>query len=66
MTHFTAITRPVSRSIINCELTHLERLPIDLEKARRQHLAYQAALRSLGVECAPVTRGAGSAGCCIR
>ncbi|MDW8226183.1 MAG: arginine deiminase-related protein [Anaerolineales bacterium] len=44
-----AITRAVSRSIIHCELTHLERVPIDFEKARRQHQAYEEALRSLGV-----------------
>lgn len=44
-----AITRAVSRSIQNCELTHLERQPIDLEVARRQHRAYEDALRSLGV-----------------
>jgi dimethylargininase len=45
-----AITREVSRSIVDCELTHLERVPIDLENARRQHHAYQAALQMLGVE----------------
>jgi dimethylargininase len=45
-----AITRAVSRSIVNCELTHLERIPIDLENARHQHHAYEQALRSLGVE----------------
>lgn len=45
-----AITRKVSRSITCCELTHLERIPIDLERAREQHAAYEAALRSLGVE----------------
>ncbi len=45
-----AITRAVSRSIAHCELTHLERVPIDLENARRQHHAYEEALRSLGVE----------------
>jgi len=50
MTHRIAITRPVSRSISNCELTHLGRIQIDLENARRQHQAYEAALRSLGVE----------------
>jgi len=50
MNHWIAITRPVSRSISNCELTQLERIPIDLENARRQHLAYEAALCSLGVE----------------
>ena len=45
-----AITRAVSRSIVNCELTHLERFPIDLENARRQHHAYEEALRTLGVK----------------
>jgi dimethylargininase len=50
----TAITRAVSRSIVNCELTHLERIPIDLETARRQHHAYEAALRSLGVDVHPL------------
>jgi dimethylargininase len=44
-----AITRHVSRSIINCELTHLERIPIDLETARRQHAAYETALSGLGL-----------------
>ena len=44
-----AITRLVSRSIADCELTHLERIPIDLKNARRQHHAYEEALRSLGV-----------------
>ncbi len=46
----TAITRAVSRSIVHCELTHLERVPIDLETARRQHHAYEQTLRSLGVQ----------------
>jgi dimethylargininase len=45
-----AITREVSRAIVDCELTHLERIPIDLENARRQHHAYQATLKTLGVE----------------
>jgi dimethylargininase len=50
----TAITRAVSRSILNCELTHLERIPIDLEAARRQHHAYEEALRTLGVDVHPL------------
>ncbi|HTX93213.1 MAG TPA: arginine deiminase-related protein [Anaerolineales bacterium] len=45
-----AITRAVSRAIDHCELTHLERIPIDLECAREQHHRYEEALRSLGVE----------------
>jgi dimethylargininase len=46
----TAITRAVSRSILNCELTHLERVPIDLELARQQHHFYEETLRKLGVD----------------
>lgn len=43
-----AITRDVSRAIARCELTHLERTPIDVDLARRQHAAYEAALERLG------------------
>jgi dimethylargininase len=44
-----AITREVSRSIVNCELTHLERMPIDVQRARAQHAEYEAALKHLGL-----------------
>jgi dimethylargininase len=50
-----AITRAVSRSINECELTHLERTPIDLERARQQHRAYEHALRSMGVQVQSLT-----------
>jgi dimethylargininase len=43
-----ALTRPVPPSIARCELTHLARQPIDLERAVRQHDAYEEALRALG------------------
>ena len=43
-----AVTRPVSESLAECALTHLPRLPIDLDRARQQHAAYEDALRSLG------------------
>ena len=46
----TAITRKVSPAFNQCELTHLTRQPIDIEKAREQHDAYEIALRSLGVK----------------
>lgn len=45
-----AITRQVSPAIGKCELTHLERQPIDLAVARAQHRQYEAALKSLGVD----------------
>jgi dimethylargininase len=44
-----AITRAVSRRIVECQLTHVERMPIDLAVARRQHADYEEALRSCGV-----------------
>ncbi len=44
----TAITRDLSPAFERCELTHLQRQPIDLARARRQHEAYEACLASLG------------------
>lgn len=43
-----AITREVSASIERCALTHLSREPIDLERARAQHAAYEWALVDAG------------------
>src|SRR5262245_40275199 len=45
-----AFTREVSTSIDRCELTHLHRQPIDLDRARRQHRAFEAALTAQGCE----------------
>src|SRR5438045_6139046 len=42
------LTRPVSASIVRCELTYLDREPIDLGRARQQHAAYESLLASLG------------------
>lgn len=44
----TAVTRAVSPAIVRCELTFVARQPIDLEKARAQHRAYEALLEKLG------------------
>lgn len=44
----TAITREVSSSLPNCELSFIPRQPIDLAKARAQHRAYEELLRKLG------------------
>lgn len=43
-----AVTRGVSAGIAACELTHIERRPIDLERARAQHRAYEEALARAG------------------
>lgn len=43
-----AVTREVPRTIAACELTHVERAPIDLALARRQHAEYERALEAAG------------------
>jgi len=43
-----ALTRAVATSIDRCELTHLERTPIDYGNAVREHAAYEDALRRAG------------------
>lgn len=45
-----AFTRAVSPLLADCELTHLDRVPIDAAKAAAQHEAYEAALRQAGCE----------------
>lgn len=44
-----ALTRPVSPSIGDCALSFIEREPIHVDLAQRQHEAYEACLRTLGV-----------------
>jgi dimethylargininase len=43
-----ALTRQVGASFASCELTFLERQPIDVAKAMEQHRAYESCLRELG------------------
>lgn len=45
-----AITRHVSPRFNECEITHIERTPIDVEKARQQHAAYVHTLVELGCQ----------------
>ena len=45
-----AITRQVSPAINQCELTHIEREPINYELAHAQHKQYTDALNSFGLE----------------
>ncbi len=44
----TAITRAVSPAITNCELSFIDRKPIDLARAQEQHHAYERLLEKLG------------------
>jgi len=51
---FRAFTRAISPRIIECELTHLDRTPIDVAAARAQHAEYELMLESLGCAVEPV------------
>src|ERR1700716_1607462 len=44
----TAITRAVSPAIVDCELSFIDRKPIDLAIAQEQHHAYEKLLGKLG------------------
>src|SRR5260370_36804974 len=44
----TAITRAVSPAIVHCELSFIDRKPIDLVTAQAQHHAYERLLEKLG------------------
>ena len=43
-----AVTRPVSPTLANCELTHLPRESINVGRAAEEHARYEETLRSLG------------------
>ena len=45
---FIALTREPARTLGDCELTYLERQPIDVGRARAQHRAYREALAACG------------------
>lgn len=45
-----AITRQPAESITKCELTYIQRIPIDYAKAMEQHKAYCDGLRECGVQ----------------
>lgn len=45
-----AITRAVSPSLAQCELTHLAREPMDVARAQAQHADYLSRLEALGCE----------------
>lgn len=51
-----AITRPTGVELRECELTHSDRVPIDVERACSQHDDYQSVLRSLGVHVVELPR----------
>jgi dimethylargininase len=55
----TALTREISAAFGECQLTHLGRVPIDIDRARAQHDAYEWALVELGCTVRRIDSGAG-------
>src|SRR5436190_11209060 len=53
-----ALTREISPAILQCELTHIPRAPIDLARARAQHAAYERALAAMGCSVERLAAGA--------
>jgi dimethylargininase len=51
-----AITRPTGAELRDCELTHVDRIPIDVARACVQHNNYLEVLRSLGVKVVGLPR----------
>jgi len=51
-----AITRPTGPELVDCELTHIDREPIDIDRAYAQHDAYLHALRSAGAHVVELPR----------
>jgi dimethylargininase len=49
-----ALTRAVPDALTACELTHIERAPIDVARARAQHADYERLLAALGCEIVEV------------
>ena len=60
-----ALTRGVSPAIGRCELSFLERRPIDLARAEAQHGRYCEALASLGLELVALPGDARFPDCCF-
>jgi dimethylargininase len=61
----TALTRGVSSRINECELSHIERQPIDFNRAIEQHQNYQHLRRSLGVSVTEIPAQDDCPDCCF-
>ena len=51
-----AVTRPTGEELLDCELTHIDRVPIDVDRALVQHDNYLEVLRSLEVQVIELAR----------
>lgn len=61
----TALTRGVSSRIAECELTFIDRQPIDFDRAVQQHQQYRQLLRSLGVNVLQIPADNDCPDCCF-
>lgn len=50
-----ALTRAVSPTIADCEISHIDRTPIDVARAIRQHAQYERTLAELGCDVRQVS-----------
>ena len=60
-----AVMRGVPPTLADCELTFVEREPIDLDRAVAQHAAYAALLRSFGLEVLELPADPALPDCCF-
>src|SRR5262245_3604456 len=60
-----ALTRGVSPAIARCELTYLDREPIDLGRAEKQHQEYCDRLAALGFEVLRLPADPDCPDCCF-
>ena len=60
-----AVTRGVSPALTSCELTFLDRAPIDMARAVDQHRAYEDLLESLGLELVRLAADPALPDCCF-
>jgi dimethylargininase len=60
-----ALTREVSPALADCELTFLDREPIDVRRAAAQHDAYCATLAALGLDLVRLPGDPGLPDCCF-
>jgi len=61
----TALTREVSSRIAECELTFIDRQPINFDRAVQQHQQYEQLLRGLGVNVLQIPADDDCPDCCF-